>query len=207
VAYNTLLHQWGYDLDSSVIGGGTAGCQWQPTGWNIVFGLEGEGGYLSLNGSAADPVSPALDTISSTHIGDWYGMITGRLGFAFDRLLLYGKGGVAFVDVQTSVVDACAIAPCGLGLINATNNNDTRATWTAGAGLEWAFDMNWSVKAEYMFIGLNDDPNYAACGIAAAGPRAGATFCWQHELNGIHTAKIGVNYRFGAPLAPVVAKY
>ena len=206
--YNTPLgHQWGYELDSSVIGGGTAGCNWQPAGWSVVFGLEGEGGYLNLEGTGADPLSPQLDTVSSTKIGDWYGMITGRLGFAFDRLLLYGKGGVAFVDVQTSVVDACNIGQCGTGLINAGNATDSRAHWTGGAGVEWAFDMNWSVKAEYMFIDLNNtDSNYRACGIAAAGPAAGATFCWDHDLGGIHTAKIGINYRFGGG-APVVARY
>lgn len=188
---------FGYDLDSSVIGGGTIGCNLQ-TG-QFVFGVEGEGGYMSLRGSRADPNSPflPLDTISSTRIGDWYAMATGRVGVAFDRTLLYFKGGAAFVDHEVRVVDAVALNGNAITAVG----GETRFGWTVGGGIEYAFANNWTIKGEYMFIGLKHTEN--ACGVAAVG---GGTFCWSHDLPGIHTAKIGINYLFNVG-GPVVARY
>ncbi|MEZ5890892.1 MAG: hypothetical protein R3D52_12075 [Xanthobacteraceae bacterium] len=91
---------WTYSLDNSVIGGGTAGCNWQPIGSPLVVGIEGEVGYVDLSGSAYDPRFPLGPNVlaASASIGNTYGMITGRLGYAVDRVLFYVKGGVAFVD-------------------------------------------------------------------------------------------------------------
>jgi outer membrane immunogenic protein len=181
---------YSYKLDSSFIGGGTLGCNWQPVGSPFVLGLEGELGYLSMSGSAFDPLSGGFVS-SSTKIGDWYGMITGRLGYSFDRALIYVKGGAAFVNVEHSVFDP--------GFISASVS-ETKATWTVGGGLEYALDMNWSIKAEYMYIGLD--------GATVTGLDAGTNtlWNWDHDINGIHTAKVGINYRFGGG-APLVARY
>jgi outer membrane immunogenic protein len=190
---------WGYQTDASFIGGGTLGCNWQPVGSQFVLGLEGELGYLSTSGAAYDPLllnnaAVAPGVLSSTSIGDWYGMIAGRLGFAWDRTLIYVKGGVAFVNVENSVFDGF-----GLQTVNASAS-ETVATWTVGGGIEWAFDMNWSVKAEYMYIALNSQT------VSGINPGNGLLYNWDHENNGLHTAKIGLNYRFGGG-APLVARY
>ena len=187
---------WNYDLKSSFLGGGTLGCNWQPIGSPFVVGLEGELGYLRLTGSAIDPFDPFFSINSNTRIGDWYGMVTGRLGYAWDRAMVYVKGGAAFVDVKTTVTDP--LSNPGFS----AQTSESLATWTAGGGVEWAFDWNWSVKAEYMFIGIDSN---AACGYTTVAIPAG-TFCWNHDLDGIHTAKIGLNYRFGGG-APLLARY
>ncbi|MTW17935.1 outer membrane beta-barrel protein [Rhodoplanes serenus] len=181
---------YAYKLDSSVIGGGTLGCNWQPVGSQFVLGLEGELGYMSLEGSAYNPLLGAFDT-SSTKVGDWYGMITGRLGFAWDRALIYVKGGAAFVDVETALYYP--------GFTTASSS-ETVATWTVGGGIEYALDFNWSIKAEYMYIGL--DQTYT--NVLVASPTAAAYY--DQEVSGIHTAKVGINYRFGGG-APVMARY
>jgi outer membrane immunogenic protein len=189
-----------YRLDRSVIGGGTIGCNYQAD--RFVFGLEGEAGYLRLRGSAFDPNGPLpLDTLSSTRIGDWYGMATGRVGVTWDRALLYIKGGVAFVDTRVSVVDT---NPAGGAVITATGGG-VRTTWTVGGGLEYALSDAWSIKGEYMYIAMRD--NESACGMATfvAFGTPGARFCWSHDLPGVHTAKFGINYHFNA--GPVVARY
>lgn len=190
---------WNYDTKSSFIGGGTLGCNWQPIGSPFVLGIEGELGYLRLTGSAIDPFDPFLSINSHTKIGDWYGLVAGRLGYAWDRALLYVKGGVAFVDVETTVTDP---------LVNpgfVASSSDSKAAWAIGGGIEWAFDWNWSVKAEYLFIGLD---NQTATGFDAAGVGAQGvgSYGWTHEFDGVHTAKIGLNYRFGGG-APLVARY
>jgi outer membrane immunogenic protein len=204
-------HSWGVPLDSSVIGGGTLGCNWQPVGSAFVLGVEGEGGYMKLKGSAFDPlISPTLtvaafrgtpDVLGSAQAGDWYAMATGRLGYAFDRVLVYVKGGAAFVPISASVHDNClnTAAGCGNWIIS-TSASDTITTGTIGGGLEWAFRPNWSIKAEYMFIGLGGH-NLGSCGTSHSGAQLSVTpggdFCFNHDFPAIHTAKIGINFRFG----------
>jgi outer membrane immunogenic protein len=209
-------HSWSIPLGSGGVAGGNVGCNWQPFASNFVVGVEAEAAWLSMSNSEFDRlVAPNLqinqvrfngrpDVLGSASVGDWYAMVTGRLGYAMDRVLIYGKGGVAFVPVSAAVLDACfqAAQGCGNFSLN-TFSNDTVATWTAGGGIEWAWGINWSAKVEYMFIGQHDAPN--SCGTATDATGAivpGGQFCFSHAFDGIHTAKIGLNYRwspFGGP--------
>ena len=161
--------------------------------------FEGEAGFMKLEGSAVDPRTSS-DVLGSAKIGDWYAMITPRLGYAWDRTLLYVKAGVAFVPVQASVVDSCfsIAAGCNNGVIS-TAGSHTFTTYTVGGGLEWAFADRWSVKGEYMFIGLGNNKTLTTCGLArtAAGTVPGAEFCFGHEFRSVQTFKIGLNYLFG----------
>jgi outer membrane immunogenic protein len=206
-------HSYNVGLDNSFIGGGTIGCNWQPMGSPFVLGIEGEAGYMKLEGSAFDPlISSSLpvsslrgtpDVLGSAKVGDWYGMITGRLGYAWGRTLIYVKGGAAFVPVRASVLDQCntPATGCGNWLISTSASTNTVTTATLGGGIEWAFADNWSIKGEYMFIGLGDHHSLSSCGsaIAPAGNVVGGgPFCFNHEFGGIHTAKVGLNYRFGS---------
>jgi outer membrane immunogenic protein len=167
-----------------------------------VLGLEGEFGYLKLSDETFDPNTLAgtqttPDVLGSAKVGNWYGMVTGRLGYAFDRILLYVKGGAAFVRTQASVLDQCTATGCGNWLIS-TSGSETVTTWTVGGGVEWAFAPNWSVKGEYMFIGL-DNHDFQTSGLATTSSGAvvsGGPFVFNHSFNGINTAKIGVNYKF-----------
>jgi outer membrane immunogenic protein len=207
-------HSWSADLDSSFIGGGTLGCNWQPVGSPFVLGIEGEVGYMRLTGQAFDPNTIAgaqttLDVLGSAKVGDWYGMVTGRLGYAWDRTLIYIKGGAAFVPTRSAVVDACQDTTIGCGnWLVSTGGSHTVTTWTLGGGIEWAFAPSWSVKAEYMFIALGDDGGFQTCGdVTRPGGLilAGGPFCFNHSFSGIHTAKVGLNYRFGG--SPIAARY
>jgi len=193
---------YSYDVGNSVIGGGTLGCNWQaPSHW--VVGIEGEGGYMRLTGSVVDPYSVTglgSDTRDSTRIGDWFAAVTGRVGYAWDRVLVYGKGGVGFANINSSVIDACNTGACGGGLLT-TNYSSNQAFWVGGGGIEYAFTNAWSVKGEYLFLGI--DKTYAVCGPGAAAA-AGSTYCSNHNIEGIHTFKVGLNYHFNSP---VVAKY
>ncbi len=196
---------YSYDLDASVIGGGTLGCNWQASGSAFVLGLEAEGGYMSLRRTVIDPFSlgPLVnfggDTRDSTRVGDWDAVIAARLGWASDRTLFYVKGGGGFTDIKASVVDTCTIAPCGPATLFATGKKSA-AFWVAGGGIEWAWTNQWSIKAEYLFFGVNETVN--ACGLASTG----FTFCAAHKVDGIHTAKLGLNYHFNWG-GPVTARY
>ena len=113
-----------------------------------MLGLEGETGYMRLSGNAFDPrtiisTQTVPDVLGSAKVGDWYGMVTGRLGYAWDRTLLYVKGGAAFVRTEASVLDACqnTAIGCGNWLIS-TSDSKTVTTWTVGGGLEWMLTPN-----------------------------------------------------------------
>ena len=211
---NVPPHSWNDDLGASFIGGGTLGCNWQPIGSPFVLGLEGEFGYLSLRGQSFDPHTivtgstpttvgmsqTVADVLGSAKVGDWYGMITGRLGYAFDRVLVYAKGGAAFVPTRASVVDSCqnTAIGCGNWLIS-TGGSNTANTWTVGGGIEWAFAPNWSLKGEYMYIAANDNSSFQTCGpvtTPSGTTLAGGPFCFNNSFPGIHTAKIGLNFKF-----------
>ena len=192
VPRNASFHTWIYDMKPSGIFGGTLGFNYQ-TG-NFVFGVEGELGYIRSTGGAPDINSPGQDVASAARLGDWYGLIAGRLGYAWDRTLVYGKGGVVFVKEQAAVADTCVgagtpAAPCGPLTILATgSNNEVAAVF--GGGIEYAFANNWSAKLEYLYWALND--RFLVTGVASNG----ATYSWEHAFSGLHTVKLGINYSF-----------
>jgi outer membrane immunogenic protein len=190
---------------SGFMAGGTAGYNYQPVGSNWVFGIEGEGGYLHAQRTVQDinAVANGLalpDSLDTTKIGDGYGVVAGRLGFATDNhLLLYGKAGVAFVNKSYSFADNCVIGGCGGGILNLAHS-ETQVTWAAGAGFEYAVTNNWSIKGEYLYLATQEQ--FTAL---SGGPNnTGTTYTNVHTDPGLHTLKAGINYRFGGP---VVANY
>lgn len=182
---------WSYDVNGSVIAGGTLGCNYVVSP-HWVLGAEGEFGYMHVSGSALDPFSPILplDTEAKTRIGNWYGVIAGRVGYAWDRFLVYGKAGVAFANVEVGVNDTLLQPVVGNTIL--TRTSSTKAALAAGAGLEYGLTNNWTLKGEYLYMDFT--ANDTTCGVASVG---GGTFCWANSFRGVHTAKIGLNYFFG----------
>lgn len=204
--YNGAGTATAYGLGSSFIGGGTIGYNWQGPGSNFVLGVEGEVGYLHLTGSRQDVnarlvnLSP-IDSVDSTRLGDWYAVIAGRAGWTANRALFYVKGGVAFVDHAYSFTDSCIGAGppgCGPGFLVINRGSNTQATYAVGAGIEYAFNNNWSVKGEYLYLGTQKSYTSSATSLAAP---AGVVFTNTNSDPGIHTGKIGINYRWGGPVA------
>ena len=71
----------------------------------------------------------------------WTGFYAGiNAGYAFDRWLPYITGGAAYGDIQ-------AVQPTGTA-------SSTNVGWTAGGGLEYGFNRNWSAKVEYLHVDL-----------------------------------------------------
>jgi outer membrane immunogenic protein len=205
---------WGHDNDGSFIGGGTIGFNWQAPGSSFVLGVEGEIGFLDAEGSSAirscdfagancHPRPPRADLVAHHHLGDWYGVLAGRAGFAWDRALVYVKGGAAFIDHETHIRDNCSAAGCSPARINA-HGSHSDVTWALGGGVEWAFASNWTVKAEYLYLDTKD--THRACG-RSAGLTPNRTFCFDTHTKGTHTAKLGINYLFNWGGAPVAARY
>jgi len=155
------------------IGGGQVGYNYQIN--SLVIGVEGDFSGTTLSGSTTDPAGFTHSTST-----DWTSTVTGKLGFAVDRALFYGKGGVAFADGRDIVTD-----PFGN---TATQGYTTRTGWTAGAGLEYAIDRNWSARLEYDYLGFGSQ------GFTFVGPVLGPAAA--SVSSNIQRVLLGVNYRF-----------
>jgi len=108
------------------LGGGQLGANYQLN--MLVLGVEGDFSWTGLKGSGLDSLGDTINTNTN-----WTSTVTGRVGAAFDRLLVYGKGGVAFAQDQSSLTDLGA---------NTGNTTFLRTGWTAGAGLEYGITKN-----------------------------------------------------------------
>src|SRR5205809_221846 len=124
--------------------GGVAGAQvgyrWQTGAW--VFGLEAQGDWADLKGSNASLVN--LGFTNQSRI-DAFGLFTGQVGYAWNNVLWYVKGGAAVTD------DRFRIYNTATGVLAATTTTTDGARWggVVGTGLEFGFSPNWSAAIEY----------------------------------------------------------
>jgi outer membrane immunogenic protein len=136
-------------------GGVQGGYNWQTGPW--VFGVEGD---IQATG--------AEDTFAPWKFSNpWFGTLRGRAGYAFNNILFYGTGGLAFGELRGET----------FGL----SESHTTAGWTAGVGAEFGLAPNWSAKIEYLYVGLSNE-NFTVTG-QSNGYRFGLV-------------RAGVNYHF-----------
>jgi outer membrane immunogenic protein len=192
-----------------VIGGAHVGYNLQYNQW-LVLGIEGSVDGTSLSHTLAVPVNDVFGdtpgTITSRSEADVQGSLRGRVGIAFDRVLIYGTGGVAFTGFNTTIVDTTGFFT-GVPGTNATFTN-TRAGWTAGGGIEYAVTNNWWVRAEYRYSDFGYTTDFP---FAGALPFPDSFVFLRHHLTE-NQVQVGLSYRFDwtipAPVAepvPVVA--
>ena len=131
--------------------GGQFGCDYQSVGSPVVVGFEGAVSGGNINGQTfvglplGDPGDQALVFARMDFIASG----TVRLGYAWDGLMLYVKGGGAGTSDKYSVSGVFMPISLPPGTPYNFQGLDVRIGWTLGAGIEWAFWENWSVKVEY----------------------------------------------------------
>ena len=180
---------YGRENDSSFIGGGQAGCDFQA-GRDLVFGVQGMFDFGDIKGRHALTDFP---TFSETNSLRSIITATGRIGYLWTPTFLgYGKVGIAFLRDRNSV-----FLPSGVLFESASF---TLPAMTAGIGGEWMFAPNWSVFAEWNYMWIEDD---AAQHFTPSPGLVGETLNTRQRAQ---TALVGVNYKFHWD-GPVVAKY
>lgn len=205
-AARTALNNAGFgSIDGSgFTGGGQIGCNWQPSASAWVFGIEGDFNFLSADasrntGNYVEPVS-GRTVRSIDDIGmDWFATVRGRIGYAFREVLVYATGGVAFANIDVAkrfawdFLDGCAVVN-GLQECHVGGASGTRAGWTLGGGLEWAFRPNWSAKLEYLYADFGSD-SFTTVNNGAA--FIGLTQSAVHSVDTtLQVVRVGINYRF-----------
>ncbi len=159
--------------------GGQIGYRWQ-TG-PVVFGLEAQGNWADFSG---DNLSALFATRNRTKT-DAFGLFTGQIGYAWNNVLLYAKGGAAVTSNKYTITNAVTGAFLA-------SNNDTRWGGVVGAGLEYGFAPNWSLGVEYDHLFMDRQTiSFGALGSDSI----------KQDVD-LFTAR--VNYRFGGP---VISKY
>jgi outer membrane immunogenic protein len=127
---------------TGLIGGVEAGFNWQVS--SLVLGIEADISFAALDRSVVvtGGTGAGRDTYSS-RLSD-LATVRGRLGWAIDRALIYGTGGVAFANLNDTLTDP---------LFPFTASPSSSVTgWTAGGGIEYALVDHWTVKAEYLHV-------------------------------------------------------
>jgi outer membrane immunogenic protein len=150
---------------NGVIGGGQIGYNWQMN--QLVLGVE-----TDFQGSGERATATGVG-FSVTERIRYFGTVRGRIGYAFDRTMLYATGGYAYTNIG---------ADLNVGAFT-TSTNTTKSGYALGAGVEYAFAGPWSAKAEYLYV------DSGTTSLTLAGITADVRI-----KN--HIGRVGINYRF-----------
>jgi outer membrane immunogenic protein len=173
--------------------GGTLGANYQ-TGPYIV-GFEGDIDWSNLSGTSSSAACVGISNgglaagATCTTKQDYLGTARARIGYAFDRVFVFGTAGAAFGN-EKAVVNTP-----GAGSI--TNAIPTQIGWTVGGGVEYAFTEAISVKADYLFVQLGTAACPTAIGCSTIllplpnNTTPHGTLSLSESL-----VRLGVNYRF-----------
>jgi outer membrane immunogenic protein len=183
-----------------LLGGVEAGYNWQLQNW--VLGVEGDFSWTNI--TANDAIGSVVTTTIVAHpspdVRD-LATVTGRFGYTFGDLLLFGKAGWAWANTTDN-----AFTTNGTTTILTQTASETRSGWTVGGGLELGFLQNWSVKFEGDYIGFGTRTSGSLVTFGNAQVPTGSILLREHDTN-IWVLKAGVNYHFNWGAAPLVAKY
>jgi outer membrane immunogenic protein len=149
------------DNNSSFIGGGYVGLNWQIN--DFVIGIEGDGNGVDLSRYSAclyqsygvDNPSPGT-CFSPTYDFDiqmqWQAAVRGRIGWIWMETLFYVAGGVTFTEVKSTFTTAANYVPLGSETYR-TNYTGS----TAGVGIEYKFNGHWVARGEYRYNNLGSN--------------------------------------------------
>ncbi len=161
-----------FNVDGLLLGGTFGANFFQISGF--VFGGEGDFDWSRVGGSSSPAACANIGAPAgaSCQTGShWISTGRVRVGYAFDRVLLYATGGLAVGDIELTSV------------------SDTVTGGTAGGGIEVAFTDHLTAKAEYLYVNFPD----IHCSATTQAPvicGTGGTTVTENIVRG------GINYKF-----------
>jgi len=160
--------------DAGFVGGGQIGYNFQTGAF--VFGVETDIQYADLSSKANwSGYSYSFNGGGS----QYFGTVRARVGYAFDRVLVYVTGGLAYGGLNT----------------NWWGGNNSNTGWTLGGGVEYAFTNNWTAKIEGLYVNL-DQGSHAEIVNYIAGGLPGTASVSRGSSQGGGVVRVGVNYKF-----------
>lgn len=158
----------------------------------FVVGIEADFNYA--NKQETDFVYRTLSaplvrdfTHTVTHRVQWFSTVRPRIGMAWGDAQFFATGGLAVARVKSE--SDTLFTSAGDRYYGSTQ--ETQLGWTAGGGVEYEFDSNWSVKAEYLYMDLGQIK------YTSSPPPAfpGFTYTTQFDVRE-NIGRLGLNYRF-----------
>jgi outer membrane immunogenic protein len=181
------------------IGGGQIGGNYQIG--QFVIGGEWDFDWAGNNHGAGVSI-PGVGIIAVTNNNRWITTVAARFGWAIDHWLIYGKAGGGWVgNNNLTVTNLSTNVSLTCGTFALTNCGNNTGGWLLGLGLEYAFTNNWTVKAEYDYLGLGNR-TFLIPATSAFLPNDTFTSTGRN----ISMLKVGFNYLFNWG-APVAARY
>ncbi|MFJ5368519.1 outer membrane protein [Bosea sp. CER48] len=156
--------------DDSAFGGAQAGFNYQFG--SIVLGVEGD--VEAVNSRSRFEGVGLAGRVSQ----DWQGSARLRIGYAFDRLMIYGTGGASFTEYERRV-----FGPAGFG----ERLTSARTGWNLGAGVNFAFTDNVILGVEYRYT------DFGRNRFASSGTFPGLTGDQDFTA---HSARASIAYKF-----------
>jgi len=196
-----------------VLAGAHVGYNQQFDHW--VLGLEGSGGVSNLEKKevlGVDNPNPALyyvvpvgDNVYcnanfcggsiNTHItSNVQGSLRARAGYAWNRLLLYGTGGLAFSNINVQSNIGGEDVNGNYYFAAAKDRSLLQLGWTLGAGVEYAITPRWSARAEWRYSDFGSI--IEAPTIFSASPDGTAFYQGKRRLTQ-DQLELGFSYKFG----------
>ena len=171
---------------SGAVIGGQIGCDYEfPS--NFVIGVEGSasGSTMRSSQNAVLPLgNPDIALVQANT--DFLVGLTGRIGYAFDNVLLYARGGAALAG------DKFEVSGTFTGLPYDFRGLDNRYGWVVGGGVDWAFTPHWSVNFEYDYYQFGHGNVAMVDGINA--------FSGLFDVRqNVQVAKVGLNFHVWGP--------
>ncbi|MEE7494730.1 hypothetical protein MOTC310_31700 [Methylobacterium oryzae] len=158
-----------------------------------------DGGFYSFGPGAVSSSVVFVDPTGNRGV-DWFGTVRGRIGYAFDRVLVYGTGGFAYGGGGSDNQLAYG------------RDNDTRIGYAVGGGVEYAiptgsflnfFNSNAvTVKVEGLYVDLERDSRKSAGSIFAYDTATNTPYVAVGNKRADDTqfavVRAGLNYKFGS---------
>jgi outer membrane immunogenic protein len=137
---------------SGGLAGGTIGYNYQLGQW--LVGAEADLDWSNIRGTFNRNVAVVggAGSFSPSSQLNWLDTTRVRVGWIWDHALFYGTAGAAVGGVTATA--AASAAASGVGAAVTAADTQTRFGWTAGAGVEYAFNNYLSGKVEYMYVNL-----------------------------------------------------
>jgi outer membrane immunogenic protein len=177
--------------NSGWFAGVQGGCDYQVG--SLVVGVEAQFDWADIKGTATTFIPGSAVGIVLTSKVDRFATATGRVGYAFDRILFYAKGGAAFAHINQQFT----LTDFATALIPFTGAQDI-AGFVVGAGFEFALLPNVSLKAEYNYFDFGRNGVNLNCTGPLCGGPAGLPLLIPVDIRqNMQTVMLGVNYRFG----------
>jgi outer membrane immunogenic protein len=170
---NALPFETGSFGTNGGLAGGTLGLNYQAG--QFVFGFEADADWTMFKGTSAVAYCSLITAGAVCQTEErWLATFRARVGYAFDRLLIFGTAGGATGNIWTGLVPP------------STFDMSNNFGWTVGGGLEASITPNWSAKIEYLYMNLGSGTCPTNCG-----PAVPFSVPFTENL-----VRAGINYRF-----------